>query len=172
MGTESIVSGYIRGNAGKHGDAADVKNRRAIAEFPFDEKYPFTNIFWCDSPARYGNTPIIGFAGCFKQIEESWNEWLWKFAQLLSQLEAIEARVNLDCIIGSYYWRLQPRSWLIYLQGRGCAPATLQGEQWGIVQASPNDFTLTRSDDAGSYWNPDTRRYDRVQWTQRVERWQ
>jgi hypothetical protein len=134
--TESVVYGYIK--LSSHGLLQAA--RSAIRQFEFDEVFPFTNIFWSDSPASY-NYPVIGFAGSYKQVEEAWNEWLWRFSQLLSRLDAVEARVSLACVLGHYEWKLEPAA--RYRQQRGVAVAApLTGQQWGITEAPANDFSI------------------------------
>lgn len=127
--TESIVWGYIK--FGDNGSLAAAEG--SIAAYPFDEVYPFTNIFCGGSPARYG-AAVIGFAGSYKQVEEDWNEWLWKFADLLSRLPAREAHVGLDCVIGSYRWKLEPGS--PRQSGQDGAPG------WTITRAPADDFSI------------------------------
>lgn len=132
MGSESIVSGHIQIRG------AVEETKAAINSFDFfDEKWPFTNIFWCDSPAQY-LCPVVGFAGSYKQVEEVWSEWLWKFGQLLTTLDAYEARVNLKCIIGDYSWRLMPK---ICCQSNSW-PKTMIGQQWVIVSTPEQDFSI------------------------------
>ncbi len=113
------------------------QNLQAIASYAFDDPYPFTTIFWGGTPARYF-CPLIGLTGSYRSIEEVWSEWLWKFSQLLSRLEAIEARVSLECIIGSYTWELQPRA--------SCPPmqqvTSFIGQPWVITHAPPTDFSI------------------------------
>jgi hypothetical protein len=121
--TPSIVSGYIR-FAGAHLLPAAVAT---IAAYPFDDVYPFTNIFAGGSPAAYG-AGVIGFAGSYKQVEEEWGEWLWKFADLLSRLDADEAHVGLDGVLGSHRWTLEPE-----------AGGT---RQWAITRAPAEDFSI------------------------------
>jgi hypothetical protein len=133
MSHMSVVSGYI---VTRHEQYIE-QNRQAIAAYPFDELYPFTNIFWDGTPERYFH-PLIGLTGAYRTIEEAWSEWLWKFSQLLSRLEAIEARVTLDCIIGSYSWELRPRAY--------CPPIqhveSFIGQPWVITQAPADDFSV------------------------------
>jgi hypothetical protein len=133
MGHMSVVSGYVVAR----GEQYMEQNLRAIATYPFDDPYPFTNIFWGGSSARYFY-PLIGLTGSYRLIEEAWSEWLWKFSQLLSQLEAIEARVSLDCIIGSYSWELHPRP--------NCPPfqqvKSFIGQPWVITEAPADDFSV------------------------------
>jgi hypothetical protein len=167
MGTESIISGYIR----TAGENFMEQNRRAIAEYPFDNVWPFRNIFWSDSPARYGY-PVIGFAGSYKQVEEVWSEWLWKLSQLLSRLEAIDARVSLDCLIGHFCWRLEPRS----MYQRLPRPGTWVSECWGITEAPEQDFSidpewLGQTERNLSTWDTDTGDWMSYKWDRFVERW-
>lgn len=173
MGMDSFVNGYIVGAGGRHGDEANVVNRQALSVFTFDEKFPFTNIFWPDSPACYGNRPVIAFAGCYKQIEEAWAEWMWKFSQLLSTLEAVDARVHLDCVRGYFSWRLQPKSVYLAYQLKQSYPATLHGESWGVVEAPDPDPLLNPhpGDNTRTLWNAETHKYDQVIWSQRIARW-
>ncbi len=132
--TESVVTGAIK-----------IREHRLLEQswqrvggFEFDAVFPFTNIFWPGSPAAYG-FPVIGFAGSYKQIEEAWTEWLWKFSRLLSALDAVEAQVNLNCVLGSYRWALQPR--LHFTDPTAYYKASMEGQVWGIVAASDPDFT-------------------------------
>ncbi len=149
--TESIVSGFIQLSS----PSLLQKNVEEIKKYPFDEAYPFTNIFWGHSSAQYG-LPVIGFTGSYKQIEEDWNEWLWKMSQLLIGLDALKARVNLDCILGSYTWLLKPRS--VFEEDK---TAQSRKKQWGIVEAPENDFCI----------NPEWLAYTQKTWSQFVERW-
>ena len=127
-----------------------------VNAFDFDNRYPFTNIFWADSPARY-NFPVIGFCGSYKQIEEDWNEWLWKFGQFLSALDAIEACVNLHCILGSYQWHLEPE----LLHRQPTSRGSTKGQKWGVIAAPENDFSV----------HPTWLAHCETKWTQFVERW-
>ncbi len=139
MGHESIVYGYIMESDGHH-----EENKVAIAQFSFDELYPFSNIFWCDSSARYWHS-VIGFTGSCKQIEPDWNEWMWKFSQLLSTLEASQAVVNLDGYMGSFAWKFRPLSVQRRLSApRPTAPLSpfLKDEQWVIYETPDLDFSL------------------------------
>jgi hypothetical protein len=147
MGMQSTVCGVIRTCTGRKPEewqARQLDNERALAAFPYDERYPFTDIFWAHSPAQY-QTPVIGFAGSYKQIEEHWSEWLWKFSQLLSTLDANDAFVYLHCIRGSFAWRLQPLSFHLAVNGISDRNSSFayRGEEWGIVEAPADDFTLT-----------------------------
>jgi hypothetical protein len=175
MGTESIVSGHIKMRSEHHvGQLLQVqRTKEALDAFTFDEVYPFTNIFWCDSPARYSGA-VIAFAGSYKQIEEVWHHWLWKISQLLSTLDASEAIVTLDCIMGTYQWRLIPRiSYdILHLRQKQDWPETLVGQQWGVIEAPQDDFSISPEwlklngviDDAGVI-QPYT-------WDKFVDRWQ
>lgn len=169
MGHISLVNGYIQlRNTGRHYDGVrpyreqqqlglqDAMN--TIAEFNFDEIYPFTNIFWGGSPSQY-SLPVIIFGGSYKQIEENWNEWLWKFSQMLSSLEATEANVSLDCMLGNYAWQLHPHCW----RCDSTLLTKLNGQQWGITKAPEDDFSIDL---------PGRPRYDsNSQWDKFVERW-
>jgi len=73
--TESVVDGFIK--VREH--LLVKESMEIIHAFDFDDRYPFTDIFWGPSPAAYG-FPVIGFAGSYKQIEEDWNEWMWRFS--------------------------------------------------------------------------------------------
>ena len=75
--------------------------------------------------AAYG-APIIPFAGSYKQLEEAWSEWLWKLADLLSRIDAVSARVSLDCVLGSFTWGLAP----------------VEAGRWVIVDAPDDDFSI------------------------------
>jgi hypothetical protein len=176
MGCDSIVTGYIQswGRSRAEQNTMDefwAYNQEVIATYPFDTAYPFTNIFWCDSPAQYFR-PLIGFVGSYKQIEEYWSEWLWKFAQLLSNLEAYRARVYLNCVMGHHFWELEPES--VFL-GVPDSLRSLRGEKWGIVKAPENDFSIDPSWLAThrekSLWNVETGQFDHVVWDKYVERW-
>ncbi len=130
MGHQSCISGYIL----QRDDRRSIEhNRGAVAAYPFDEVFPFTNIFWFDSPADYF-FPLIGLTGSYKQVEEFWSEWLWKFSQLLSRLEALEAYVNLDCVGGEFRWKL--KAWSVHQELP--LPPSLVGERWGITKAPSN----------------------------------
>lgn len=133
MGHASIVNGFIIIRS--HELMEQTKG--TINSFDFDEVWPFTNIFWCDSPAQYSN-PVVGFGGSYKQIEEVWSEWLWKLGQLLSRLDAIEARVNLHCVIGDYSWELRPKA---YCESKDW-PQSMLGEPWVVASAPEKDFSI------------------------------
>lgn len=150
--TPSIVTGYIK----TRGFYSTQKNIQAINSFRFDEVYPFTNIFWGSSPASY-ESPVIGFAGSYKQIEEDWAEWLWKFSQLLSGIDAVSARVNLDCVVGSYTWLLQPE----YFLKNKKSDRSMIGEVWGITEAPEEDFSV----------NEEWLNHFNSGWNKFVERW-
>lgn len=136
---QSVVYSYIVEHAPNH-----ANNIASLSVFEFDEVYPFSNTFWSDSPAQF-NGSVIGFTGSFKEIEYDWTEWLWKFSQLLSALDATNATVELECNLGHFAWSLWPDSW-----NRASTrpsfpqqlPSSFRGEQWGIYAASKNDFTL------------------------------
>lgn len=174
MGSQSIVHGYILERDTRY----MTENRLAIGSYDFDERYPFTNIFWGGSPNQYF-FPVIGFTGSYNQIEAHWSEWLWKFSQMLSGLEAREAHVYLKSIRGHHYWRLEPQS--IFLQRQmsgkdrdaGGLPRSLKGEQWGIADASPDDFTLTPwpGDNSRAIKIEGQNELETIEWTQFVERW-
>jgi len=132
--TESVVTGAIK--IRQHTLVEESWER--LNRFEFDDTYPFTNVFWRGSSAAYG-FPVIGFAGSYKQIEESWTEWLWKFGRLLSTLDAVEAQVSLNCVLGSFCWILQPRRH--FVEPTAYYIASMEGQPWGIVQASNPDFT-------------------------------
>jgi len=177
MGMQSIVYGAIITCTGNNSNEYKVKqldNERAIAAFTYDEKYPFNNIFWANSPAQYF-TPVIGFAGSYKQVEEHWSEWLWKFSELLSTLDAFEATVHLECVRGRYLWRLRPIS---YLKGVLNKPLnssiSYKGEQWVIVESPPNDFTLSPriEDNKHTFFDPVTGHSKTIVWDKFVERWE
>lgn len=145
MGNQSIVSGYISIFGG---ESSIEETRQAIATHPFDRVWPFTNIFWCDSPAQYDGAVVV-FGGSYNQVEEVWNDWLWRFSQLLTGLDGWDARVTLDCILGVYTWRLWPKrryKWSEWVkQGQIGRPQYLSGsmigEEWGIIEAPENDFS-------------------------------
>lgn len=138
MGNQTFVYGWIDALSRENEDF----NREALLAFPYDDVYPFKNIFWMDSPAQYRG-PIIFFGGSYKGLEEHWNEWLWKFTQLLSTLEAYEARVHLKTeIIGEFAYTLRPE---LYLDCRQDTSGKLAvGDQWFIVESPPTeeDFRL------------------------------
>lgn len=177
MGHQSVISGYIKLTGSHHID----QTRETISSFPFDEVWPFSNIFWCDSPAIYhGN--VIAFAGSYKQIEEVWSEWLWKFSQLLQQLEAEDAYVHLDCIIGNYSWRLLPKplhDWNASLDTNtrvSPIPQSMIGQPWGIVEAPDDDFSIdpiwiASIESNLATLNKDTGEYIPYHWTRQVPRW-
>jgi hypothetical protein len=130
--SESVISGFIKVREHPLVEQSIV----IINAFEFDDIYPFTNIFWGASPAAYG-FPVIGFAGSYKQIEEDWNEWMWKFSQLLSHLDAVEARVSLSCILGNFNWKLEPKLRFDNRHSRD----TMQGQVWGITESPEPDFS-------------------------------
>lgn len=132
--TESVVTGAIK----MREPARSQPVMERINAYDFDAVFPFTNIFWSGSPAVYG-FPIIGFAGSYKQIEEAWLEWLWKFSRLLSSLDAVEAQVTLSCVLGTYFWILQPR--LHFADSTAYFTNSMEGQLWGIIAASDPDFT-------------------------------
>jgi hypothetical protein len=137
MGTQSVVTGYISLRSHESVEPA----REVIATYPdYDAVWPFTNIFWADSPAQYFS-PVVGFAGSYKQIEEVWAEWLWKFSRLLSRLDAYEAVVHLDSIIGTHFWRLRAKRWIAPLPA-GERMGSLIGSDWVIVEAPDDDFSI------------------------------
>ncbi|ACO47898.1 hypothetical protein DEDE109153_11980 [Deinococcus deserti] len=132
MGFRSVVFGHIH----TLDNQAHEANRQALQAFPYDELYPFPNIFHIESAPRY-KAPSIIFGGTFKQVEDDWHTWFDRFAALLSTLEAIEANVILDCWLGRYAWTLAPE---VLAQGGSVTAAldergTLTGERWCIIQA-------------------------------------
>lgn len=153
----SIVFGYIICR-----DYSMQANLQAISRFDFDEKYPFTNIFWGDSPAQYF-LPTIGFTGSYKSLEEDWEEWLWKFTQLLSRLESIEAHVNLHGLWGNFSYDLKPKSYISHIDKphEKPYPEIVKGDEWVITSAPEWDFSL-RPDLLEQYPN---------RWNKFVKRW-
>lgn len=132
MGHISVVHGWIQCRRGFNAE-------KALEEFAFDPVYPFSNIFWAHSPARY-SFPLVVFGGSYKQLEDDWNEWLWRFSQLLATLDAIEAKVGLDGVYGVFEYRLQP---LAVIESRfDPFNSTLIGEPWVIVEAPEQDIFL------------------------------
>lgn len=87
MGFQNTVFGYIETNY-----QMDQENEQVLANFNFDEKYPFTNIFSTPKEQVY-LCSMISFAGYYKNLEDDWGEWLSKFEKLLGQLSAISATV-------------------------------------------------------------------------------
>lgn len=89
MGFETIIYGYIRLNPGhrKH-------NETVFVEYPYDDRYPFPNIF-SDIRPGYGGD-IVSFAGSLKSLDEDWGEWQERFEGLLRQLRGQAARVELE----------------------------------------------------------------------------
>ena len=154
--TESVVSGFIKLNV--HALAEESMN--IIDNFNYDDTYPFTNIFSGISTANYGFY-IIGFAGSYKQIEEDWNEWLWRFSQLLTRLDAVEAVVNLNCILGNYRWKLEPKARFENLR----ATDSMSGQVWGITEAPQPDFSTDPK------WLEHCLWLGCNNWTRLVERW-
>ena len=139
MGNDSVVSGYIKifDKQRQWNSGGREQTQQIINSYAYDEVWPFTNIFWCDSPAQYFS-PVVGFAGSYKQIEEVWSEWMWKFGGLLSKLDAMEARVHLSCVMGNHSWELHPE---VYCTRTGW-PTTMAGQQWVITAAPEQDFSI------------------------------
>lgn len=154
--TESIVNGFIKVPSLE----AANRNMKVIGKFDFDDVYPFTDIFLGISAAAYCFY-VIGFAGSYKQIEEDWNEWLWKFGQLLSHLEAVEARVSLSCLLGDYIWKLEPKS----LFEDPYAKESTQGQMWGITESPQPDFSTD------STWLTHCAALNSDCWPPLIERW-
>jgi len=184
MGFRSVVSGYITIS-----DWLSMgQTKETIASYPFDEAWPFTNIFWCDSSARY-HGGVVAFAGSYKQVEEVWSEWLWKFSQLLTKLEAEDARVTLDCVLGVLSWRLLPKPWGTWRKwnkehianptnssSRPPIPASMIGQPWGIVEAPDDDFSinpewLAQTEQNMKRWDEATGTVTPYKWDHFVERW-
>jgi hypothetical protein len=133
--TESVITGCIKIRL----HSLVEESMKIINDFDFDEVFPFTNIFWGASPAAYG-FPLISFAGSYKQIEEAWNEWMWKLGQLLSCLDAVEAHVNLNCILGDFHWTLQPK--LHFEHPTIFYTSSMRHQIWGITDAPELDFSI------------------------------
>lgn len=133
MGHASFINGLIEIRSYELME----QTRHVINSFEFDEKWPFTNIFWCDSPSQF--SPVVGLAGSYKQIEEVWSEWLWKFGQLLSRLDAYAAWVSLSCIMGDYSWRLKPEACCVPNREW---PPTMINQPWVITSAPEQDFSI------------------------------
>lgn len=148
----SVVDGYIIAR-----DSLQEENMRAIIESDLHVAYPLTSV-WI-SGLRPGESYTIWFSGYYHfRLEEHWNEWLWRFSQLLLKLEASVARANLNCDLGYFVWKLQP-----YSSRFGAATASSKGEQWGITKAPENDFSIDL---------PGRPRYDsNSKWDKFVERW-
>lgn len=134
MGNQSIVNGYILVPEFSYIDS----NMKAISSHNFDDQYPFTNIFWRGPRDQYF-MPVIAIAGSYREIENDWNEWLWKFSQLLSSLEAIRAKIYLDCILGDWKWVLKPES---LIRKKGSRGESFIGQTWGISSGPEDDFSL------------------------------
>jgi hypothetical protein len=161
MSSQSIVSGYIllSQNVPNHKwDDRIQQTSTAIDNFYFDEKYPFTNVFWPHSPAQYDGH-VIGIVGAYKDLHLDWEEWLWKFSQMLSRLEAIEADVRLDSLWGRFSYRLQAHAWRLGPPW----PDSFIGEQWGIVELPEWDFSF----------RPDLveKKSSDIRWDKFVPRW-
>lgn len=133
--TESAITGCIKIRLHTLID----ESMKIVNDFDYDDVFPFTNIFWGASPAAYG-FPVIGFAGSYKQVEEGWSEWMWKFSQLLSRLDAVEAHVNLNCILGDFHWTLQPQ--LHFDHFTAYYKFSMTHQIWGITEASEPDFSI------------------------------
>jgi len=130
MGMRSVVFGHIHTLINN----TQEMNHHALRTFPYDDRYPFPDIFRLEDAPRY-QAPSILFGGTFKQIEDDWLTWFDRFLTMLSTLEAIEANVILDCIWGRYAWTLGPHlsagDVTTTLEQRG----TLTGQGWCIIQA-------------------------------------
>jgi hypothetical protein len=133
MGTQSIVHGYIV----LHNKREETNAMQHIDGYHFDDVWPFTNIFLGVAAARY-DFPVIGFAGSYKQVEQAWSEWLWKFADMLRGIDAIEAQVWLDCVIGIFHWELEPDP----KTSGDCAAGSFVGQRWVITKAPEKDFSI------------------------------
>src|SRR6266542_2706945 len=89
MGHQTLVYGYIETDP-----VMDEFNRAALRSFPFDELYPFANIF--SMPNRGYQASVVSFAGAFKTLEENWSDWQIRFEELLGKLRARTAIVRLE----------------------------------------------------------------------------
>ncbi len=89
MSAETFVYGYI-GLDSVHRD----QNKCLFVHHPFDDLYPFPNIF-SDIRPGYG-CDMISFAGSLKSLDEDWNEWQTRFENLLFLLFVRSARVHLE----------------------------------------------------------------------------
>lgn len=89
MGFTSVVFGYIATDPAFGSDNQAVLNR-----CDFDDWYPFTNIFTLKE-GKYKSS-MVSFAGCYKDLEEDWVEWVRRFEALLMSLFARYARVYLE----------------------------------------------------------------------------
>jgi hypothetical protein len=69
-------------------------NRGALADFPYDTVYPFTNIYSEVRPGYGGD--IVSFAGGFKSLDDEWNEWEARFEELLFRLYGRSVQVHLE----------------------------------------------------------------------------
>lgn len=138
MGNRPVVFGHIemRGN-----DAVEF-NRWALTAFPYDPVYPFPDIFHVEVGPK-SQAPSIFLGGTFKEIERDWPEWLWRFASLLSTLEAVEATVTLDCWRGRYSWTLCPE---VLTDDADPAPLAVAGHRWVIT-----DWPADEADLEGEY---------------------
>ena len=181
MGMQSKVYGYISLRDKKYIHDAE----RVLLEYPSDNTYPFTNIFHIEKNATYFH-PMIGIAGSFKQIEKWWPEWMWKFSDFLSRLEALEARVHLNSIMGKHFWVLEPENAYFnspqMVNGKWQLPAhddhpvwnqnTFVGQKWGIVEAPENDFAIDPLWNTGNLVeDPITKKTYIRKWDKFVERW-
>lgn len=120
------------------GDGDVEFNRRALATFPYDPLHPFRDIFQVEAAPRY-QAPSVFFGGTFKEIERDWPVWLWRFASLLSTLEAVEATVTLDCWRGRYTWTLCPERLTCDVDP---PPASLAGQRWVITDWPADEADL------------------------------
>lgn len=87
MSTQTIVYGYVEGMT----DQNDF-NRARLAEFEYDETYPFRNVF--SSPREAYRTSILSFADSIKATHQDWCEWVHRFEELIVFLDAISAEVR------------------------------------------------------------------------------
>ncbi|RYG61587.1 hypothetical protein EON80_23815 [bacterium] len=165
--TESVITGFIklREPDGK----AEAMN--VIDAFDFDGDYPFTHIFSAPRELKYGvRFPTIMLGGSSSQVEEDWEEWLAKFAALLSGLDAVEARVYLSCALGEFSWQLLPRA---RFEDKNVKESML-GQVWGVSESPNPDFTTdsTWQDHCAQNWRvePSTGDFYNV-WPSPVERW-
>lgn len=90
MGWQSTVSGYITVPIGSEKQSAEI-----IESFDYNKTYLFRNVFGKPMPAYQES--IIGFADSLKATVEESMAWVARFEELILELNAVSAKVEMDC---------------------------------------------------------------------------
>lgn len=102
MGHYTSIYGYIE----SHKKYID-RNQAAIANFQFDEVFPFANGFGQFNGSTRGSFLISSYATIVKNDdEETWLEWILRFEELLGEMDGYLAKARFESdMLGIVYVR-------------------------------------------------------------------